>query len=194
MKFRLDGLIRSLRQGEKMKTLNQLVHFLIPLLLLVGAGVPPSFGQQGKLVIHATPKQAYIFVDDHAISEASKHSKLTLSAGEHKIQLVNYGYEGATRTVTITAGKTATLDINLSPIPGIVSKPFGAMTIEGANHDAILLNGKTPISSSDTETNSTTSFGGSRNWWSRPAHTRLRSCTEIKRFGQDRLWLLPTSV
>ena len=126
-----------------MKKVSQLVRFVLP-LLLVGSGVPLSFGQQGKLVIRATPKQAYIFVDDHAISEASKHNKLTLSAGEHKIQLVNYGYEGETRAVTINPGKTTTLDINLTPIPGMVPKPFGAMTIEGANHDAILLNGKTP--------------------------------------------------
>jgi hypothetical protein len=97
----------------------------------VSAGIRPSFGQQGKLVVRANPKQAYIFVDDHAISEASKHSKLTLTAGEHKIQLVNYGYQGETRTITITAGKTTTLDISLTPIPGMVSKPFGAMTIEG---------------------------------------------------------------
>jgi outer membrane protein OmpA-like peptidoglycan-associated protein len=125
-----------------MKTLNQLVRFIIPVLLLVVAGTTRSFGQQGKLVIHATPKQAYIFVDDHAISEASKHSNLSLSAGEHKIQLVNYGYQVETRTVTLTAGKTTTLDINLTPVPGMVSKPFGAITIEGANHDAIMLNGK----------------------------------------------------
>ncbi|HVO60085.1 MAG TPA: OmpA family protein [Terriglobales bacterium] len=127
-----------------MKTLNLLGRSIIPSLILVGVSVIPGFAQQGKLVIHATPKQAYIFVDDHAISEASKHGKLSLSAGEHKIQLVNYGYQGETRNVTITAGKTTTLDISLTAIPGMVAKPFGAMTIEGANHDAILLNGKTP--------------------------------------------------
>jgi hypothetical protein len=177
-----------------MRKVNQPVRFLIPLLLLVGAGVPPSFGQQGKLVVHANPKQAYIFVDDHAISEASKHSQLSLSAGEHRIQLVNYGYEGETRTVTITAGKTTTLDINLTPIPGMVSKTFGAMTIEGANHDAILLNGKSPDFFVGTPTSSTTSFGGSRSWWSHPARTGLPFCTVIRSVGQDRLPLLPTSA
>src|SRR5579863_2680593 len=60
----------------------------------------------GKVAIHVTPKQAYLFVDGHAISEASKHHSLNLSAGDHKIELVNYGYTAETRTVTITAGKT----------------------------------------------------------------------------------------
>ena len=127
-----------------MKTLNQLVRSVIPLLLLVGAGILPSVAQEGNLIIHATPKQAYVFIDDRAISEASKLGKLSLAAGDHKVELVNYGYQAEVRSATITAGKTTTLEINLAPVPGTVSKPFGAMTIEGANHDAVLLNGKTP--------------------------------------------------
>ena len=48
------------------------------------------------------------------------------------------------RTVTITAGQNTTVDATLTPVGSTVSGPFGALTIEGANHDAILLNGKTP--------------------------------------------------
>src|SRR5215469_13870606 len=100
--------------------------------------------QSGKLHLQVTPKQAYIFVDDRAVSEASKHPSLSLSAGEHKVELVNYGYKPVTRTVTITAGKTSELQVTLEAIASRVSGPFGAVTIEGANHDAVLLNGKTP--------------------------------------------------
>src|SRR5690348_18215523 len=57
--------------------------------------------------------QAYLWVDDRAVSEASKHSSLKLSAGEHKIELANYGYTPITRTVTVTAGKTTDLDVTL---------------------------------------------------------------------------------
>ena len=117
--------------------------FLSVALLVLTAGIS-SFAQDGKLVIHATPKQAYIFADGRAISEASKHHSLSLSAGDHKIELVNYGYAPSTQTVTITAGKTTNLDLTLTPVTGTVSGPFGAMTIEGADRDAILLNGKTP--------------------------------------------------
>ena len=104
----------------------------------------PSFAQDGKLIIHVTPKQAYIFVDGRAIREASKQHSLSLSAGDHKVELVNYGYSPSSQTVTITANKTTKLDITLSPVSGTLSGPFGAMTIEGASHDAVLLNGKTP--------------------------------------------------
>jgi len=111
-------------------------------LLLIG-GIS-AFAQNGKLNLRVTPKQAYIYVDDHAISEASKHRSLTLSAGEHKIEVVNYGYQPETRMVSITAGKTAVLDLALQAVSSKVSGPFGAITIEGASRDAVLLNGKSP--------------------------------------------------
>ena len=127
-----------------MKVHTLLSRFFLSVALLLLTGGISSFAQDGKLVIHATPKQAYIFADGRAISEASKHRSLSLSPGDHKIELVNYGYTPSTQTVTITAGKTTNLDVNLTPVTGTVSGPFGAMTIEGADRAAILLNGKTP--------------------------------------------------
>ncbi len=98
----------------------------------------------GKVALHVTPKQAYVWVDGRAISEASKHHALNLSVGDHKIELANYGYTPETRNITITAGKTTDLDVTLQPVSGNVAGPFGAMTIEHADRDAVLLNGKTP--------------------------------------------------
>lgn len=113
-------------------------------VLLVWAGGMSSFAQDGKLNIHVTPKQAYVFLDGRAISEASKHHSFSLTAGDHKIQLANYGYEPESRTVTITAGNTSDLDVTLKAVGATVSGPFGAMTIEGPPRNAVLLNGKTP--------------------------------------------------
>ncbi len=127
-----------------MKVQRWVFRSLLSIALLVLSICISSFAQDGKLVIHVTPKQAYIFADGRAISEASKHHSLSLSAGEHKIQLANYGYTPSIQTVTVTAGKTTNLDVTLTPVAGTVSGPFGAMTIEGADRDAILLNGKTP--------------------------------------------------
>ncbi len=78
-------------------------------------------------------------MDDKAISEASKHHSLALSAGEHKVELVNYGHQPVTRTVAIEAGKTAELSVSLEAIASNVSGPFGAITIEGADRDAVLV-------------------------------------------------------
>lgn len=127
--------------------MNKRIHVLLLLMTvsaLLFAGSTSSFAQDGKLALHVTPKQAYIFLDGRAISEASKHHSLNLTAGDHKIELVNYGYEPDTRTVTITAGKTTDLDVTLKAAGSTVSGPFGAMTIEGADRNAVLLNGKTP--------------------------------------------------
>ncbi len=118
-------------------------HFLFSIVLVL-LSANYGFAQNGKLKLHVSPKRAYVFVDDHAISEASKHSTLSLAAGDHKVELVNYGYEAVTRTVTITAGKTTDLEVTLQPTGSKVSAPFGAISVKGADRDAVLLNGKTP--------------------------------------------------
>ena len=119
-------------------------HRVLFSALLVLIGGISAFAQNGKLRFHVSPKQAYVFVDDHPISEASKLHSLSLSVGEHKVELANYGYQAVTRTVTITPGKTSDLDVSLEAVASKVSGPFGAITIEGADRDAVLLNGKTP--------------------------------------------------
>jgi outer membrane protein OmpA-like peptidoglycan-associated protein len=117
---------------------------VISALALAMATQGMAQNNDGKVVLRVTPKQAYLWVDGRAISEASKHHSLTLPAGDHKIVLANYGYTAETRDVTIVPGKTQALDVTLQPVSGTVSGPFGAMTIEGADRDAVLLNGKTP--------------------------------------------------
>jgi outer membrane protein OmpA-like peptidoglycan-associated protein len=127
-----------------MKSESHGYRLIVAVVLLVLAGGISAYAQDGKLTIHVTPKQTYVFVDDRAFGEASHHHSISLSAGNHKIELVNYGYTPANRTVTITAGETANLEVTLEPVAETVTGPFGAMTIEGASRDAVLLNGKTP--------------------------------------------------
>jgi outer membrane protein OmpA-like peptidoglycan-associated protein len=127
-----------------MKVQTHVLGFSLSVALLLLTLEISGFAQNGKLDIHVTPKQAYIFLDGRAINEASKHHSLSLSAGDHKIELANYGYAPSTQTVTITAGKTSSIDVTLTPVTGTVSGPFGAMTIEGPPRAAVLLNGKTP--------------------------------------------------
>src|SRR5271156_333409 len=127
-----------------MKVQTQVSRFFLSVALLVSASGISSFAQDGKLAFHVRPDQAFVFVDDRAISEASKIYTLKLSPGEHKVEIVNYGYTASTQKVTITAGKTTLLRVTLAQAGGTVSGPFGAMTIKGADRDAILLNGKTP--------------------------------------------------
>ena len=116
--------------------------FLLLALVLMG-GVSLSSTQDGKLKVKAKPSQAYVFVDGKAIHEASKGS-ISLSPGDHSVGIYNYGYKAVNRSVSIQAGKTVIVEVTLDPVPGEVTGPWGAMTIEGADRDAILLNGKTP--------------------------------------------------
>ena len=126
-----------------MKIHSQTNRIAASLVLLTLSCSVSVFAQDGKLTIHVIPKQAYAFVDGRAFSEASRHA-LRLSAGDHKIDLYNYGYAPASSSVSITAGKNTNLEVTLTPIDTQVSGPLGAMTIEGADRDAVLLNGKSP--------------------------------------------------
>jgi outer membrane protein OmpA-like peptidoglycan-associated protein len=116
--------------------------FLLSLLLLL-LSVQPVKAQTGKLVVHAQPRQTYVYVDGAAIVDSSSHW-ICLSAGAHKVDLYNYGYKPETRNVTIAAHKKMVLEVTLQPIPGDVSGPWGDITIKGAQHNAILLNGQDP--------------------------------------------------
>jgi outer membrane protein OmpA-like peptidoglycan-associated protein len=126
-----------------MKIKSHLDRIAVSLILLVLTVTLPSLAQEGKLKIQVTPKQAYAWVDGLAYGEATLHA-LYLSPGDHKIDLYNYGYAASSSTVSITAGQTTKLQVTMTPIDKPVPGPVGAMTIEGANRDAVLLNGKTP--------------------------------------------------
>jgi outer membrane protein OmpA-like peptidoglycan-associated protein len=119
------------------------VAIVLFMTLVLTYSVPPSVAQNGKLKVKAVPSQAYVFVDGKAVWEASKGG-ISLSTGDHKVDIYNYGYKPANRNVTIQGGKSVDLDVKLDPAPGDVTGPWGCITIEGARRDAVLLNGKTP--------------------------------------------------
>jgi outer membrane protein OmpA-like peptidoglycan-associated protein len=107
----------------------------------------PARAQQGKLSVHASPPEAYIFVDGKAMKPSNRGMVRGLSAGVHQVGIYNYGFMPVTRSVTIEEKKTAKLDVTLDRVTQTVTKPWGAMTIEGSpssSSAAVLLNGKTP--------------------------------------------------
>jgi hypothetical protein len=108
----------------------------------LGVFVQPSQAQKGKLYVQASPREAYIFVDGKALYESNYFIKLP--AGDHQVAIRNYGFQPVMQNVTITAGNTSKLKVALDPIRQTISKPWGAMTIEGPRSAAVLLNGKTP--------------------------------------------------
>ena len=122
---------------------RQLGYLLSATAALLLFSVQPLMAQSGKLVVRVVPREAYIFADGIPVVDANHHF-VVLDAGEHKIDLYNYGYKPASRNVTIEAGKTIVLEVTMEPIPGTVSGPWGCITLEGADRAAVLLNGKDP--------------------------------------------------
>lgn len=106
----------------------------------------PVFAQSstsnGKLHIHVSPKQAYVFVDGKAIRDGSQ--TIELPAGSHKIGVYNYGYTERVQDVQIESGKKTNLDVALQASGDKVSGPFADLEFKGDPRAAVLLNGTTP--------------------------------------------------
>jgi hypothetical protein len=98
--------------------------------------------KSGKLKVHVSPKQAYVFVDGSAIRYGSQTIKLT--PGSHEVSIRNYGFAPVTQTVQIESGKTAELKVELKKSGDNVSGPFGDIEVKGDREAAVLLNGTTP--------------------------------------------------
>ncbi len=126
-----------------MKVRADLIRAVALAALVAGCIVSSASAQDGKLKVHAVPPQAYVFVDGQALHESSRGT-FKLSPGSHAVDIFNYGYKAASQKVDIAAGKTTKIDVTLEAIPGMVSGPWGCITLEGADRDAVLLNGKTP--------------------------------------------------
>jgi outer membrane protein OmpA-like peptidoglycan-associated protein len=122
---------------------RQLSYLLSATAALLLFSVQPLMAQRGRLVVRVVPREAYIFADGIPVVDANHHF-VVVDAGEHKIDLYNYGYKPASRNVTIAAGKTTLLEVAMEPIPGTVSGPWGCITLKGADRAAVLLNGKDP--------------------------------------------------
>jgi OmpA family/PEGA domain len=107
---------------------------------LLSAG--SAFAQDGKLKVHVSPPQAYVFVDGKAIREGSH--PIALPAGQHAVTVVNYGYKMQTQNVSIEAKKTTNIDVKLEPYGDKVAGPWGRIEFKGPERAAVLLEGKTP--------------------------------------------------
>ena len=98
--------------------------------------------QNGKLKIHVSPKQAYVFVDGKAIRDGSQ--TIDLPAGTHSVGVYNYGYLAKTQDVQINAGESKELNVALPASGEKVSGPFSDIEFNGHPRAAVLLNGTTP--------------------------------------------------
>jgi hypothetical protein len=116
--------------------------FLIVVFSLVALPTFADSGKTGKLKVHVSPKQAYVFVDGNAIRDGSQTIKLT--PGTHQVSVHNYGYIPSKQSVEIESGKTADLNVDLQKSGDKVSGPFGDIELKGHPRAAVLLNGKTP--------------------------------------------------
>jgi hypothetical protein len=69
---------------------------------------------------------------------------IDLPAGEHTVDVTNYGYQPETQQAQIVVGQTLGLHVTLEKSGAKVSGPFGDIEFKGHPRAAVLLNGTTP--------------------------------------------------
>lgn len=120
-------------------------HFMFLVIVFALVAVP-AFAQgnerDGKLKIHVSPKQAYVFVDGKAIRDGSQ--TIELEPGSHEVSVHNYGYIPKTQEVHIDPRTTTDISLALDVSGDKVSGPFGDIEFKGHPRAAVLLNGTTP--------------------------------------------------
>ena len=128
---------------------NRYLGYVVVAAAISLVAISPACYRGGRVEVRAIPNQAYIYLDGTPIGDAGQtqnHNAIisNVSPGEHTIGLYHYGYKPEEHKVTVEDGKTAHLNVTLTPVGGTVSGPWGRIQIEGADHAAVLLNGKKP--------------------------------------------------
>lgn len=121
---------------------SRLVFLSVALFPLMALLAFAQGNESGKLKIHVSPKQAYVFVDGKAIRDGSQ--TIDLPPGSHEVSVHNYGYVPNTQAVHIEAEKTTDISVALEKSGDKVSGPFGDIEFKGHPRAAVLLNGTTP--------------------------------------------------
>ena len=94
------------------------------LLLKGGAGEEQTPGPTaGSVQVNSTPQGASIYLDGTATGQTTNSTLTDVSPGSHTIMLVKEGYEDYEENISVTAGQTTTVNINLTAIIITVTNP-----------------------------------------------------------------------
>lgn len=123
--------------------LKQWRRILLPGVLIAATALLAA-AQDAKIKINILhPEEAYIFVDGRPT--AHRTSTLALTPGDHTIGIYNYGFTPQINKVSLKEGENPEIEVRLTPVPGMVSGPWGRIQIEGIhNGAAVFLNEKRP--------------------------------------------------
>src|SRR5258708_11045839 len=96
-------------------------------LFAAGFAVLVNAQETQKLKVYVYPDEAYTFVDGKAIGPGNRSIKLPL--GTHNLIVANYGFKFFQQDVALDSGKPTIVKVNLEPLGGNVSGPFGPIPI-----------------------------------------------------------------
>ena len=126
--------------------IKNITHRLVctGLLSLLALAAPLAAQGNGDLKVKTTSNRTGVFVDGKYLGPAANFKitrKYSLPAGQHELILREPRFEDSKTTITITAGKTTTVNQTLQARP-LVTPPFGTLKVRGFEKFApVYLNG-----------------------------------------------------
>jgi flagellar motor protein MotB len=116
----------------------------VSLLLSLCSAAHAQEPKAGRLKVFVTLPEAYTFVDEKAIGPGNQ--SIRLGEGKHTLSVENYGFKPFRQDVSIAAGETTKIRVDLEADGSKVSGPWGRIQIEVGTATrgdyAVLLNGK----------------------------------------------------
>ena len=103
--------------------MKRFVILVLAFVLFWGCGIPKEtrrgVGNEGFLVIQATPDDAQVYVDGDNVGQAGKYEStpLELSGGTHRLEFRKAGFLSETREVYVGNQSRHTLKVNLKKSP-----------------------------------------------------------------------------
>lgn len=93
--------------------------------------------EDGAVQVRVSEPGAAIVVDGESKGTSPLTEAISLAPGEHEVEIRKAGFQTAKQTVTIEAGKTASIDIKLVSAKGKIK-----ITVEGGANLRVLIDGK----------------------------------------------------
>jgi hypothetical protein len=125
-----------LRRGSR--SAGRVVAIAIAASMTIGSGIPlvasgetvPSARAVGGLAVASDPGGATVYVDGQFVGQTPL-SLERLQAGDHRVRLVKDGYLENARVVTVTSGKSSSLQVRLTVRSSAEALPDGQGGVSG---------------------------------------------------------------
>jgi len=127
-------MVKEIEAKPRRKKGNALLYIIGGLAVAGGAaalllgkkgarGEGPSGQPAGSIQVNSSPAGAHVYLNGNSTGQTTNCTLANVSAGSHTVKLVKEGYKDYQESVSVTAGQTTTMNVNLTKHTISVTSP-----------------------------------------------------------------------